>query len=490
MKNKLLQLVVGGIVLMIGTGTSYANSTLVIQPVEFGTSTVASNAVGVPLLAVALTADGSDVSVKSLVVRRTGLSSNTDIESIRATAGTTQSMRTRIQTNDQATITFRDGVVIPDGSTVQIVVTATIKDVAQGRTIGLQLLDVYSTAQVKRVLPANAQTVRPQSTQNVPVLEYNNVFDGGEIQVGYTSRVGRFSLTNTSRTDAYLQKLRLTNEGTAPLTTTIGNVQIQTSSNDFVPHSPGVIGRKTIDFFFTGMPNAENGYKIPAGQTVQMMVWADVLLTARRDQTLVLTLDKTEDMTVDVPAYRSANTMRTTNTPQVPQKIIPKTLRTLRSNTIRSVPQSKGYSMSRTASRVLPRSASNPVPGSRDVVFYTGSVRVSGVPVRSETVRVFIDAGSSAGDKDNNGRANEAMDFESAFTEFRLYVDGAYQDETSDIQTEGGRMFIEFNAGDVVFQDVQDIMVTGRVSNDAVSGDRVKLSITKQESFPDQEFIR
>jgi len=519
MKKNLLSLLVSFAAASLITPLTLAVSTLVVQPVQTSPGNVPSNAIAVPLLQLQLTAQESDITLGAIGVTRTGLSESKNIERLRAYVGNTSSIPATLQTDDTAQIKFRDLILIPKGGTVTLVVQANLAHMTSGRTIGLDLNYVTSSAQNVRVLPSAATNTTTSGTNtSAALLEFQSVYTQSNARAGYNSRIGQFRLTNPSRKDVYLQKLVLNNEGTANLNTSIANGTIYSGAQSYIA-APATIDRDTITFFFL-TSNTPSGYKIPAGSTISFQVWADILLTSQRDETIILDLKNQEDLVSNAPSLaprqassgrvnlsnnRSYTLRRATprysgrTTPynrasysDVSSRLIQIPGRTYNSSNRfrRNYSSYRSSASSRSYSRTLPRSSRNPAPGTKDVIFYTGSVRASGLPMSAETFRAYIDNGSFAFDKDGNNQNNDIRDFEETFENLTLYVNDEYQDRTSSIGYENGRMFYAFDTQDVVFTGTNSILITGRVSNDAQTGDKLKLSVSRQDSFQNTEYIR
>ncbi len=114
-------------------------------------------------------------------------------------------------------------------------------------------------------------------------------------------------------------------------------------------------------------------------------------------------------------------------------------------------------------------------PGSKDVVFYTGNLN-NRTPMEVEGLFFHLKPGSTA----QNG-------FDDSFEDFKLYVNGRYESSASRFETRNGQTGLYFDGPIEIYGGVS-LQVTGRVSRNAKTGDRLKLQLNNT-GIIDPEYI-
>lgn len=134
------------------SGTAFAAGTLeVTQYAHSGR--VPLNGVRVPLITINATAQGGDVQISEVIVRRRGLSAASDFGRLIAiTDGYRRSLNAHIDNDDLATLRFRNPLVVEDGTTEKITVYANLDFETNGRTMFFTLEEIKSDAEENNLL--------------------------------------------------------------------------------------------------------------------------------------------------------------------------------------------------------------------------------------------------------------------------------------------------------------------------------------------------
>ena len=233
--------------ILLSTGLLFswftAEAVVTIDSTPIPHSVLPRNGVRIPFLEVNVTTQGEAVRIKSFTVRKTGLSSNQDIESVRISAGYKTSYRASVDNDDLATLRFFRGYYIAPYRTETFVLYANLNVQGSNRTIGFELLDIesengslynetvrpskprisyrnpsrYYYPQYRTRTNRRSNTTSRTSSYEVPRVEFKPNGSAGRIYIGRDNRLGRFRLKNPSRKRMSIGHLRFRNIGSADL---------------------------------------------------------------------------------------------------------------------------------------------------------------------------------------------------------------------------------------------------------------------------------
>ena len=505
---KLIRYIIFGIVFSF-IHQAFAAGTLRVLSTPFE-GIVPTNGINIPFLSLRLTAGGPDVSISQIDVRLTGLSSFDDIESVRATAGFKRSMKSSVQHDGIARLRFRRPLVIPEGITQEVIITANLDIQGGGRTIGF-VLEHIETDSILSPPAGFSSSLRgiERDVSSYLVSEVTFAPLGGEQTLrhySYRGRVGRFRLQNRGTKDVILQNLTLRNVGTADLEERFWSLTLYGKNNQPVS-SMNTFTSKQVSFSFKN--GNGNGYLLRRGDSEIFSIWGNVI-AGHRGETVSFVLNEKSDLqmreagnfysrwgdAVRQSRYRGGQSQysrllkqrlskRFSPSPQ-PRSSVRGKLRAGRAYRLRS-------SYSRSRNRALPQNLwnQNYSPGSKDVLFLDTYVS-SKSPIWVDEIWVFVASQSAAADKNGNGIADEIDDFEETFGPFYLYVDGRREDFVSDFSGSGSDLsgyYLKFHGG-LEMRGSTHLQVTGRIKRSAQPGDRLRLLIDKDRSFPEKEYVR
>lgn len=336
----------------------------------------------------------------------------------------------------------------------------------------------------------------------VSEMEVTPLGSGTHYRVGHTqAEIARLRISNRSATRKPLQlrALYFRQRGSVRLTDTLGSPSIW--YNGVVVGAQSYVDRKALTFIL------EDTFIIPAGDSVILDIRSDIV-SGKTDRTIALELRRPEDIlaveartgfaarlsneddfpiTFDtysvgggslyitrspysVPRYSSARTWRSSTPRELPRPI---TSRAVTGSRFSSTPVSSG--------NIYSGESRTYTPGARDVVFFSSFITTAR-PASIEGVILEVDGNSSAADKDGNNRENELSDFNRTFTDFQLYIDGQYAGHANALERPSGadgmpgNYVLRFDGGFTVRGRAQ-IIVTGRTTYEAVSGDKLRLKL-------------
>ncbi len=442
----------------------YANSldNLDFKIYNTNTSIIPRNGVNISFLKILITAKNEDIYIKSLILKRTGLSDPSDIKSVRAKSRFKKSFLGRVNNNDQVKLRFLRPILIKKGSTEEFEITANL-DTRIGRTIGFDLIEIETTSTTKKI---NAQ-IQQQATKNISSFQTSQLIfkplgdNNARLKFGQNSRIGRFRIQNESTKNITLQHLILENKGTARLNETFEQLELRKNTGELLSISDQLT-QKQASFTF-------NNINFYGGEGLTLDIWGTVI-GGRSGRTIELTLDEADDLT----AFLS-NSNTTTDTKSDSE------------NLSKNILDFNTLNISRTpTSNFLWNQNYN--PGSKDIIFLSQNIRHK-APIFIEDVIIFVSSGSIASDKDGNGISNEINDFESTFQEINLYINGKFQDQTDEFELISGQLVLRFHCNFDLY-NTANFMITGKTSYQANTGDRLRLTIDSKKSFPDWELLR
>lgn len=438
-------------------------------------TSIPRNGVNIHFLSIAITAKENDTYVKALSLQKTGLSDRSDITGVRATSQFNRSFLGRVDNNDQVRVRFMKPVFIKKGSTEVFEITAHL-DSKVGRTIGFKLINIESSDGINASRPTISM---PQNTtskkQQTPTRRISNFqtqslsfkplgTNNARLRFGRDARIGRFRIQNNGKKRVTLQSLILENKGTARLNETFNQLELRNSQGVTIAVSNQLTGKDAAFIF--------NEISFSGGEGLTLDVWGNVT-GGRTGRTINLVLDEADDLKAFLPNSGSSTRTSQSATPT----------KTLTQNTL----SYETPKISRGSTSFLWNQ--NYTAGSKDVIFLSENIR-NKAPILIEDVLVFVSNGSIASDKNNNGQSNELYDFERTFEEMSLYIDGRLQDQVNEFESIGNGQFVLRFRGDFELSNTMNFMVTGKVSREAINGDRLRLTINPQKSFPDWERLR
>ena len=526
---------------------SFGYSGISVDVDTFRVDPLPRNAVRVPFLDINIKAE-QDVYINEIIVRQFGLSDNEDVEGVYAEGDYQRSHKSSVDNDGLARLRFRNGVHLRSGERETFTITANLDVKGYNRTLGFELVDIItefgSRSNTRSVLaPAyggsrfsgdyrpygydrtnvedgyrysyggntntrntsiygsnsrnnygssrlydrnynrstNTSNISSISSYSVPTLQFSPYPGAGTISVGRTNRVARFRLENDGRQDVWLNRIRLKNAGNADLDDMFRSLELRNNAGGVVAYSTH-IDRDYVTFDLDGYPIEEKDSEVFA-------IWGTPLY-GRQGQTISLVLDEPEDIdaTVRNTAPRSTSISRTTSNPRYSYNY--------RAGGSTSSGGSLGsYTIDRGNLTVKSQNSNYGYnlwnrdynPGSRDITFLSQYVSHKS-PYRLDTVRAVVASGSTVGDRDGNGQSDQTNDYEEAFDDFRLYINGQYEDNASGFETSNGKTYIEFRTSHVVNGSDQ-FVITGRATNNAGNGDKLRLRLDKNFSFPGSELL-
>ena len=229
-----------------------ANGTLDVSSRITTPSIVPQESIGIPMLEITLTTGDKVVYLDKLIFKRTGLSSSEDVSSLRATGPNFRSRSFSMLYDDTATIRFFRRLALPANSTQSLSITANLNVQGVGRTVGLELIEVISSAAVGNVneIPSSSpqQTAIASSFSVSPVkIEKISSFSS-RLRLGRWQKLEKFRISNTNDKPATLKTLYLEHFGTGALSSIFSDL-ILTSSN-LVVSEMGNLSDNTARFSF------------------------------------------------------------------------------------------------------------------------------------------------------------------------------------------------------------------------------------------------
>ena len=461
------------------------------------------NGVRVPFLIVHVTAL-SNVSVKSMKLQQIGLSDNDDIEEVWAEGVYSKSVQSRVQNSGAVEIRFLKPHSMKRGDREEFLIVANLDVKGVGRTISFQLKDVVTDHEYRpqtnvyrnpktnslvsryRSLggnypgsqyrgsydrsPLSSSVLNRASGYTIDAVDYQDFSSGGSITYGTDNRIGKFRLSNKSRQSVYLEEIKLKNVGTANLRDTFTRVRLEDGRGRRITSS-GEIDRKYVTFDM-------EDYELEGRDSEVFHIWA-VPSAFERGKTIRLVLDDESDL---ISTSRNSYVRTNRNSPDMDQESRD---RSGDRNQVIHTGSNFQSTKTGTSSNLWNRDYS---PNSRDVTLLSQRLYHK-APVRLDRIRALVGNGSTVSDKNGDGWKDHIDDYDATFDEFRLYINGEFVDEQNRFDTKDELLFVEFDA-DYDLDREAIIVVTGRVTNKAQTGDRLKLTLHKDFSFPEAEFIR
>lgn len=242
--------------LLFVSTSAFASGELLISSQSETPGVVPKEGINIPLLHINLAAKNEDVLIEKLVFQRTGLSDAQDIKSIRAIGKNVYSRKFPVLTNDQATITFFGKFVIPAETTKDITITANLDIQGIGRTIGLKLIEVVSSADTNNIgtlpigIPSGPTPEAEASSFKASNITIEKIpFTVSRLRLGRWQKLGRLRLRNQENKKIELDTLYIKNEGVGALSDILQNT-ILTSRNKIVSGQGTFTDKKSTQFSF------------------------------------------------------------------------------------------------------------------------------------------------------------------------------------------------------------------------------------------------
>lgn len=321
-------------------------------------------------------------------------------------------------------------------------------------------------------------------------IELQTQGSGGTIGMGETAEIARFRLSNRADKAIALNRIRFRNYGTADLDESFENFQVQTNLGQRLP-TQALADRNYVTFTFKEV-------FVDRGDSVVLSIVAR-LIYAQSGETVELGIRREEDVQTSMVGldYFSLE-CRACEGQKAPEKRLraggiyirstsPYWSSTYRGSA-RRVSAASYYNRSyRPSSRnrsatsrfyYRPAGRQTYAPGSQDIQFFSTYIN-SKVDTQVEGLFLEIASGSLATDKNGNNRDNELEDFSESFSDFSLWVNNRRVDSSDDFVSRNGQPGLLFNSTFEIPANAQ-LMLTGRISNQAVNGDKVRFTLGRE----------
>ena len=223
------------------------------QPIHAGV--IPMNSTGIPMLQINLTASDETVYLSKLIFNRTGLSSASDVKSIRATGKNIRSRSFPMMYDDTATINFFGKFIIPANTTQTITITANLDVQGVGRSVGLDLVEVISSAESTNFAePDITEVIKPEQAKSSSIsnkiVEIKELtFKPSRLRLERWQKLGKFKLRNLEDKSVKLDSIYLQHDGTGSLGNIFHNL-ILTSQNSVISDM-GEISNRSAHFNFS-----------------------------------------------------------------------------------------------------------------------------------------------------------------------------------------------------------------------------------------------
>ncbi len=333
-------------------------------------------------------------------------------------------------------------------------------------------------------------SLQAQSEDNGAYIELQVQGSGGTIRMGETAEVARFRLSNRSGKNITLNRITFRNYGTADLDESFENFVVQ---NNGATISQAVqVSRNDLTFTFSDV-------LIDRGDSLVLSV-VGRLIYAQSGETVELGIKREEDVLASIlgldyfslecrdceglkgksKTLRAGGIYLRSTSPYAAYRYYGSARRSSSSSYLRPTTTTSSTSTN-TAASVTSRYYYRPAgsqsysPGSKDIRFFSTYIN-SKTDSAVEGLFLNIGSGSQASDKNENGVNNELEDFSASFSDFNLYVNNDRVDSTNDFTEYNGQPGLFFNSSFEIPANAQ-ILLTGRITNQAVNGDKVKFAL-------------
>lgn len=312
---------------------------------------------------------------------------------------------------------------------------------------------------------------------------------GGTIRMGETTELARFRLSNRTGKVIKLNRFKLRNYGTADLEASFQNFQIENNGN--VLASEAIVERKdlTFNFFNTLIDRGDSLVLSVVGRLIYAQSGKTIELGIRRKEDVQASIQgldyfslecrECEGLKAHSKTLRAGGIYQHSTSPYQSSRYYGSYHRTIAAPYFdRAYNRSKANTNSNTSRFYYrPSGRQSYAPGSKDIRFFS-TYMSSKIDIQVEGVFLSLASGSAASDKNENNQANELADFSDTFSDFTLWVNNQSVDTTNDFITRNGKVGLLFNATFDIPGNAQ-LVLTGRTTNQAVNGDKVKFSLAK-----------
>jgi hypothetical protein len=296
------------------TTTTTSTGTTVTVPSGSGLSvSVASNnpvsgnfpagASQIPFLNLNFAAGSSDVTVTAMNVYRGGLSSDNDINNVYLMDGSKVLATNLGLANGKATFSMPAGLFTVKAGTTKVVTVAA--DVSTSNTASHTFSwnvnaasDITASATVSGNFPilSNVMTAVSVSNPALATLALNNIATGGQVNAGITNFLaGEFSM-QANNSAVLVKSIKLTETGTINSASDLSNIKLMNGSVQVGATMPSLNADGTVVFDLSGAP-----LQIPSGQTVNLMVYANIVGGVSRN--FQFTIQRSYDVVSTRSAY-------------------------------------------------------------------------------------------------------------------------------------------------------------------------------------------
>lgn len=143
---------------------SFASTNITAIPLQ---RTIPKNGVNVPVLSLVLQTKEKPIQIEEIHIRRTGLSSHSDVEGVRAQTKNRRSRRTPMLSDDIAKIQMSPSLEIPANTREQIIITANFQFKESYRTIGFALEKIITTQENSKLHITQKEDQKAPRTQSI-----------------------------------------------------------------------------------------------------------------------------------------------------------------------------------------------------------------------------------------------------------------------------------------------------------------------------------
>lgn len=283
------------------TGTSTGSTGTVVTPSGSGLSvSVASSnpvsgnfpagATQVPFLNLNMSAGASDVTVTAMNVYRGGLSSDNDIQNVYLMDGSKVLATNLGLANGKASFSLPAGIFTVKAGTSKVITVAAdvLSSVTTSHTYSWNVnaaSDITASATVSGNFPmlSNVMTAVSVTNPALATLALNDIVTGGQVNAGSTNFLaGEFSM-QANNSAVSVKSVKLTETGTINASTDLANIKLMNGSVQVGATALSLNADGTVVFDLSSNP-----LQIPSGQTVNLMVYADVVGGVNRNFTLTI----------------------------------------------------------------------------------------------------------------------------------------------------------------------------------------------------------
>jgi len=326
-------------------------------------------------------------------------------------------------------------------------------------------------------------TLQAQTTLGGAYVELQAQGSGGTIRMGETAQLAKYRLSNRSGKNITVNRLKLRNYGTADLSESFENFVI--TDNNQTISAAFQADRNNVTFTFDNVV-------IARGEALQLSVEAR-LIYAQSGETVELGIRREEDLNTSIigldyfslecrecesviaqpKTLKAGGIYIRSTSPYASYRYYGSSARSVYTPSLR--PRVNTIS---ATNRYYYRPSGNQTysPGSKDINFFSTYLN-SKVDTQVEGLFLSIASGSQVSDKNGDGKT-DLKDFSQSFNNFNLFVNNERVDSTDQFESYNGGSGLLFDSSFEIPPNSQ-ILLTGRISNGAVNGDKVKFSLSR-----------